>query len=76
MAHKLHERIGRCHLALGQPEQAKESLRKSIENLEKFAPKGERTKAKLKTLQTLIKECDEKKDEESAVPTRYDVVHK
>ncbi len=70
MSHKLHERIGRCHLALGHREEAKASLRKSIENLERFAPKGERTKAKLKSLQTLIKECDENKDVESSVPTR------
>ena len=72
MHHKLHERIGRCHMALGQPDLAKESLRKAIVNLEQFAPKGERMKSKLKSLQTLVKECDESTEEgeKPSAPTR------
>ena len=72
MHHKLYERIGRCHLALGQPDLAKESLQKAIVNLEQFAPKGERMKAKLKSLQTLVKECDESNEdgEKSTAPNR------
>ena len=60
MQHKLLERVGRCHLALGHPDEAKASLEKAVHNLEKFAAKGERKKSKLQMLQTLIADCDKK----------------
>lgn len=61
MQHKLLERIGRCHLALGHPDEAKDNFEKAVLNLEKFAAKGERKKSKLQMLQTLIADCDKKK---------------
>ena len=73
MQYKLLERVGRCHLALGHPDEAKANFEKAVDNLERFAAKGERKKSKLQLLQTLIGDCDKKmktgSDSDSEFPT-------
>ena len=54
LQHKLYERKGQCLSALGKVEEAKDMLTKAIEALDKSNLKGERKKAKEKTLQKLI----------------------
>ena len=54
LQHKLYERKGQCLAALAKVEEAKDMLTKAIEALDKSNLKGERKKAKEKTLQKLI----------------------
>ena len=54
LQHKLYERKGQCLAALAKVEEAKDMLNKAIEALDKSNLKGERKKAKEKTLQKLI----------------------
>ena len=54
LEHKLYERKGHCLTALGKVEEARDMLTKAIEALDKSNLKGERKKAKEKTLQKLL----------------------
>lgn len=57
LQHKLYERKGQCLMALGKYSEAKVMLEKSIELLDKSTSfKGERRKAKEKSLQKLLQD--------------------
>lgn len=58
LQHKLYERKGQCLMALGKYAEACKNLETSIELLDKSTSlKGERRKAKEKTLQKLLQDC-------------------